>query len=361
MKNSSVIKTFLDLVQINSPTGHEREISLGVVGLLKNLGLKPKLDGNNNVIVQMRGRKGVKPILLNAHLDTVEPGRHIKPVVGEDDWIHSDGKTILGADNKAGVAVILETVRRLIQNRVKPIHPLEIVFTTSEESGNLGAVNLDYSELKSRVGYAFDIAGGNVGDILVSSPFYNRIDICLTGKTVHAKEPEKGRNVLPSFARAINQITLGRVSENTLVNIGIVSSGSAVNSVPGNLIASGEVRSTVEKELKNVTNSIRKVFERECSIGKIKLDFKETLENPGFKIDSKDKFLTETVDTLRSLGVRPALINSFGCSDANIFAGHGIEVLNIASGERGAHSLTESVRASDLEKLVEIVTSLVQN
>ncbi|HKC04480.1 MAG TPA: M20/M25/M40 family metallo-hydrolase [Patescibacteria group bacterium] len=359
MINTNVIETFLQLVQIDSPTGFEREMSLEVFRQLKDLGLTPRIDSNNNVIALVNGNGKGQPIMLNAHLDTVEPGRNIKPQVDPDGLIHSDGTTILGADNKAGVAVILEVAKRLTKNHSVNTRPIEIVFTTSEESGNVGAVNLDYSKIRSKTGYAFDVAGGNLGDVLISSPFYNRLDIEMIGKTAHAKEPEQGINVLPAFAEAISNVGLGRISRNTLVNIGVVNSGTAVNSIPGDLIASGEVRSTNETELRNVTDSIRNEFESACLDRNIELKFNETLENAGFRLEANDSFLTKTANSVRTFGINPIFTDSFGCSDANIFAGHGIKVINIATGENGAHSLNESVKSSDLEKLVEIVIRLV--
>lgn len=358
IKLNSVVKTFLEIVQIDSPTGFEEKMSLEVNRLLNVLHLVSKIDKNGNVLAFIEGDTNKEPILLTAHLDTVEPGRNIIPEVDKNGVIHSTGPTILGADNKAGVAVILDVARKLIISNLRH-HPIEIVFTVSEESGNKGATSLDYSKLKSKTGYAFDISSKNLGDVLISSPFYNRIDIEIIGKTSHAKDPDKGLNVLPIFAKAICDIQLGRVSKNTLVNIGIVQSGTAVNSIPGSLLASGEVRSTTAGELKTTTELIKKTFLKYTQTAGMQLNFKENLENPGYKLESDDQFLLKTIEIIKSFNLQPEQIDSFGCTDANIFAGHGIKVLNIASGAKDAHSPNESVKSSDLETLVEIVLKLI--
>src|SRR6185369_3065153 len=149
--NNQVVNTFLKVVQIDSPTGYEKEMSKEVKSFLENIGLKATIDKNGNVVTFIQGDKNLEPYMLNAHLDTVEPGRGIKPKV-VNGWIKSSGNTILGADNKAGLAAILETVRQLVKNKEQSRHPLEVVFTVSEESGNFGAAYLDYSKIKSKLG-----------------------------------------------------------------------------------------------------------------------------------------------------------------------------------------------------------------
>ena len=360
LKNSKVVNTFLKIVQIDSPTGFEQEMSKEVKGFLDKIGLKTKIDKNGNVIAFLAGNKKLEPYMLNAHLDTVEPGRGIKPKI-VDGWIKSSGNTILGADNKAGVAAILDTIRKIVSEKdnLQDRHPLEIVFTTSEESGNYGAAGLDYSKIKSRVGYSFDVSSVNLGDIMISAPFYNRIDIEIIGKSGHAKDPEKGINVLPIFASAVTKLKIGRISKNTLANIGIVKIGEAINSIPGNAIIVGEVRSTVEKELDDTTNKIVEVFKNEVSKSKAKFKVKVTRENGGYKFEKDDKFVIRTVKTIESFGLKPTLIDSFGCADANIFAEHGIKMLSIADGSQSAHTFDERIKVVDLEKLQKLVYKLI--
>ncbi|EKE05794.1 MAG: peptidase T-like protein [uncultured bacterium] len=362
LKNSKVIDTFLKIIQIDSPTGFEHEMSKEIKIFLDKIGLKAKIDKNGNVIAFLEGNRKLDPYMLNAHLDTVEPGRGIKPKI-VNGWIRSSGSTILGADNKAGVAAILEAINKIVSEKSDPRvrHPLEIIFTTSEESGNYGAAKLNYSKLKSKLGYSFDISSVNLGDIMISAPFYNRIDIEIVGKSEHAKNPEKGINVLPVFGEVITKLKLGRISNNTIANIGVVKIGTAVNSIPGSATISGEVRSTVEKELEDTTKRIINVFKSVVSESKTKLEVKVTRENGGYKYDKGDEFVTKTVKVIQSFGLKPKLIDSFGCADANIFAEHGIKMLSIADGSQSAHTFDERIRVSDLEKLETLVYELVTN
>ena len=359
-KNSKVVNTFLKIVQIDSPTGLEKDMSNEVKNFLDKLGLKPKIDNNGNVIVFMDGNEDLPPYMLNAHLDTVEPGKGIKPQI-KNGWIVSSGDTILGADNKVGVAAILEAVSALANDNPQKRHPLEIVFTTSEESGNFGAAKLNYKNLKSKLGYSFDISSANFGDIMISAPFYNRLDIEMVGKSGHAKDPEKGISVLPIFAKAIGKMKLGRISENTLANLGIVRIGEAVNSIPGNAIVAGEVRSTVEKELVKTTKEIVSVFENTAKGSGVKLKIKVTRENGGYKYLESDDFVIKTVNIVKSFGLSPTLINSFGCADANIFAEHGIKMLSLADGSMAAHTVDERIKVNDLERLVDLICVLVSS
>ncbi len=357
--NSHVVNTFLRLVQIDSPTGYEQNMAQEVNKILKTYGLKSEIDKQGNVIGFLPGNKNLESYLLNAHLDTIEPGRGIKPKI-VNGWIVSSGDTILGADNKAGLAAILEAVKRLILTSPEERHPLEIIFTTSEESGNWGAVKLNYSKLKSKTGYSLDLCSKNLGEMVVSAPFYNRIDIEIIGKSEHTKDPEKGLNVLPIFASAVNKIKLGRISKNTLANIGIVKIGGAVNAIPGSAILAGEVRSTVEKELEETTKNIIKVFRDSSVKYKAKLKFKVTRENGGYKFGRNDEFIKRTVKLIESFGLKSKLIDSFGCADANIFAEHNIKVLCLSDGSTGAHSMNETIKISSLEKLVDLVCKLVE-
>ena len=357
-KNSNVVDVFLKIVQVDSPTGYEQNMSILVKRFLEKTGLKVVIDKNGNVVAFLEGNKNAEPYMLNAHLDTVEPGRGIRPKI-VNGWIKSSGNTILGADNKAGVAAILEAVRKMVLVDPQKRHPLEIVFTTSEESGNYGASGLDYSKIKSKLGYSFDISSVNFGDIMISAPFYNRFDVEIIGKSGHAKDPENGLSILPIFAKAITKLKLGRLSENTLANIGIVKIGQAVNSIPGNAIIAGEVRSTLESELEEVTKEIIKTFKDRAIKSGAKLKAKITRENGGYKYDKKDEFVQKTVKVVKSFGLKPKLIDSFGCADANIFAEHNIKMLCIADGSTGAHTVNETIKVSDLEKLVGLIYRLV--
>lgn len=358
-KLPSVVEIFLEIVKIDSPTGHEVMMTRYVQNYLTKLGLEPYCDSEGNVGVFIPGDSSLEPIFFNAHLDTVEPGKGIKPQI-DAGFIHSDGTTILGADNKTAVAAILDTINQLHSSKTIH-HPLDVFFTVSEEGGSGGAINFDYSLLKAKNGYAFDVAGEEFGTVITSAPFYNRLSIELIGKSGHARLPEEAVNVLPVFIKAMNQLPLGRVSSNTLVNIGVINSGSSANTIPGQMNITGEVRSTVETELEKITNQYKNTLTDSARDLGATVKFNAKRENTGFKINSDNQFLKDTLVKLRQFGVSPVTKDSFGCADSNYFAEHGLTTINISDGSIGAHTTLERISISNLQKLSDLVFFLATN
>ena len=361
--NRKIVDTFMELVRVPSPTFHEEMMAKEVHSRLSAMGLSPEIDKEGNVLVFLAGDKDKEPLMLNAHLDTVQKLEdQIEPYVDEDGWIRAKSDTILGADNKTAVAAILEVVERLAKEKVSH-NPLEVVFTVSEESGNHGAHGLDYKRLKAKRGFLSDASGREFGDMIISSPAYARFDMKLIGKKAHASRPELGKNVLPVFARALLKTELGQVDELTQVNIGIVSVGEVgqgVNTVPGEIIVSGEVRKRDEENLEEYCQAIIRVFENEAKEAGMELEAQITKENGAFAFKKDESFITKTVEALRGFGVEnPKLIESWGCYEANIFAENGVVMLNIADGSMDAHEDTERVKVSDLERLEDLIYRLV--
>lgn len=365
-ERSGIIKTFMDIVRIDSPTFHEEKMAQEVYNRLITLGLSPEIDKEGNVLAFLPGDPNKETYLLNAHLDTVQPegGESIEAYVDNEGWVRSKGNTILGADNKTAVAAILETVGKLVSERSQDHHPLEIVFTVSEESGNHGAHGLDYTRITANKGYIFDAGERDFGTMIISSPAYARFDLKIVGKSAHASKPELATNVLPIFARALLNTKLGRINKRTLVNVGIISTGNVggpVNTIPGEIIVSGEVRSMDEKELETTAREIVANFAKEAEASGAKVEFKIVRENGSFKFSPKDSFILRTIEVLKGMDVKPKLVRSWGCYEANIFAEHGIKMLNLADGSMGSHTSEERIRVSDLERSADLVYSLVKH
>lgn len=353
MNTNRLVNTFCEIVRIDSPTGHESQMADYVFNKLKLFGFLVAKDAYGNVLGKRN--KTSKSILLTAHLDTVEPGRGIIPTI-RNGLIVSRGNTILGADNKSAVAVILEVAETVVVKKLDV--NLEIVFTLSEEVGNYGAINLDYSQISSKVGFCFD-AEGQVGTIISASPYYNRFDIEILGVSAHASKPELGKNALFILNNALNSIKLGRVDEDTICNIGVVEGGSVRNTIPGNIFLKGEVRSFVESKLESATKNITNAFER-CARkfgAKVKIDV--VRENGGYKLSLNDPIILATRRIIRSLGLNPKVMESYGVSDANIFADHGIKVVNISDGTKHSHTTKECISVKDLTKTAEIALELI--
>ena len=363
-KSSGIVNSFMELVKVPSPSFHEKEMAGEICGRLSTMGLSPEIDKEGNVLVFLEGDFSKEPFMLNAHLDTVqELEDRIEPYVDSKGWIRSRGDMILGADNKTAVAAILELVGRLSKEKI-PHHPLEIVFTVSEESGNHGAHGLDYKRLKAKRGYIFDASDRDFGDMIISSPAYARFDMKIIGKKAHASRPEFANNVLPVFARGLLNSKLGRVDQRTLVNIGIVSTGEVgqgVNTVPGDITVSGEVRTRDEKELEQLCRGVIRVFEKEAKKESMRIESKITKENGAFEFSKKDVFVGRTLSVLKEIGISPQLIEAWGCYEANIFAEYGIMMLNIADGSIDSHTKDERISVKDLERLGDLIYNLVVN
>jgi tripeptide aminopeptidase len=348
-----LINTFLEIVQIDSITGHEENMVKYIYQKLNNLGIKTVKDSFGNIIGKIEG-KG-EPILLTAHLDTVDPGRGIKPKI-LNGVIKSSGDTILGCDNKVAVAIILEALETIVESKIN--RSIEVVFTLSEEVGNYGAVNLDYSLIKSKLGFSFD-SEGEIGTVITASPFYNRFDIKIIGKSAHASQPENGINSLVVLKNVLNKITLGKIDKDTIANIGVLYGGSVRNTILGELEVNGEVRSFVEDKIVWSTDNITNTFKEESKKLGATVICDVVRENPGFKFDKNEKIITEAVRVLEQLNIKPVFKESYGCYDGNIFIGHGIKVLNLCDGSKHSHTVNEQISVDNLNLISKVLINII--
>ncbi|CAM3565850.1 Peptidase T [Marinicrinis lubricantis] len=224
------INQFLDLVRIDSETKHERVICDALKRIFLGFGMNVHEDdsasrtghGAGNLIIDWapsRGKEQVDPIFFTCHMDTVVPGRGIKPQVDEDGYIRSDGTTILGSDDKAGLAAIIEAVRAVEENGIAH-GPIQFIITAGEESGLVGARAMDASQLKARYGFALD-SNGKVGEIAVAAPAQAKLFIHIIGRSAHAGvNPEDGISAIQVASKAISKMPLGRIDHETTANIG---------------------------------------------------------------------------------------------------------------------------------------------
>jgi len=354
INQNRLIQTFLNLVKIDSPSGREKEVGDFVLKNLGNIGIKAKRDKIGNIIAKLPGVG--QPLFLNAHLDTVQPGEGVRPRIIKS-VIKSDGTTILGADNKAAVAAIIEGLRWLKRNNTRP---LEVVLTVSEEIRNLGALNINYSSLKSKYGFCFD-CGERLGTIILESPFYDSFDILIQGKSFHAAFPEKGINALKIVCQAINKLKLGKLDRFTVLNIGIIQGGYARNTIPGEIKLSGELRSFRKENLRNYERGIFKTFETIALSNRAKARIRIIRENSGYNFRKLDTGVKRTAEILRESGLKIKYKTNWTCSDANIFNARGIKVLNLGDGIKNIHTPQESLKKEGLVNLTKIIIRLVKN
>src|SRR6476660_4304410 len=240
-----LLETFLGLVRIDNPSGEEATIAAHVRGLLEAIGLTVEEDGVHNLLARVPG-DGV-PLLLNAHMDSVAPCHGVRPLVA-DGVVRSSGDTVLGADDRAGVAAIIEGVRATLE-RGGPHRAAELLLTVQEEVGLMGAAAFDTGKLRARTGVTFD-SGGDFGGITIAAPSQDSLHAILTGRAAHAGvAPERGINAIVIAANALAAMPLGRIDAETTANIGIIKGGAATNIVPERVELWGEARSHNQDKL----------------------------------------------------------------------------------------------------------------
>ncbi len=353
-----LVETFLELVQIDSPSGDEQALAECAAEKLRALGAQVHVDALHNVSAFLPGRgikQGTKPLFLNAHLDNVSPARGIKPVLAGGQ-IASDGTTVLGADDLAGVAAILEGVASVVESEKKFV-PLEIAFTTQEELGLVGAKGLDLQPFRATEGVVFD-SGGPVGGIVLSSPTQNLIELTVRGKAAHSARPEGSVNALKIAAEAIAKTKLGQLDRDSTANFGLIRGGSARNIVPDKVEIVGEVRSRSVRKLEQHTRAMRQTFEKSLKPTGAKLEFRSTRAYNGYALSRGDKWVQHIAKALKHIGRAPRFQASMGGSDANIWNAKGIKTVVVSVGYEQIHTTSEFIPIVELVKTAELVETL---
>jgi tripeptide aminopeptidase len=354
-----LINTFLELVRIDSPSGEEAEIAALAAEKLRALGAGGQVGALYNVTGKLPGHgvpETTSPLFLNAHLDNVPPARGITPRVS-DGRITSDGTTVLGADDLAGVAAILEVIQSLNEDGSKHV-PLEIAFTTQEETGLMGARALDLSGFSAKEGVVLD-EHGPVGKIVLGTPTLNLIDVRITGRAAHSGlEPEKGISAIRVAAEAIKAMKLGRIDHETTANIGIIRGGTARNAVPENVELVGEVRSRKPRKLDRVTAAMRVALEGACTRHGAQLDFQARPAFDAFRLKRGDRFVRRVASAIAEVGREPRYELAMGGYDANIWNAKGIRAVAISVGPEQVHTTSEYILVEDLVKTAQLVERL---
>ena len=335
-----LVKTLMELIKIDSPSGEEDAMDAEVSARLESMGLKVSHDTYNNVIAKLPGEG--PPIMLSAHLDTVEPGRGIKPIV-DGGVVRSDGSTILGGDCKAGVAIVLEGLAAANESNGGGNRAIEVVFTRHEEGGLVGAHHLDFSMVSATTGIVFD-GEGPPNRIILSAPSQNVVTAQITGRAAHAGlEPEKGISALLIAADILGQLPLGRIDEETTANIGRLEGGLKRNIIPEQAFLDGEFRSRNNEKLADLERKFRGVFDEVASRypkAKIDLDIVNTYQ--AYNIDAGSEAVAMISRALAGMGMKPVLETTGGGSDANVFIEKGITAVPVGIGVRDFHTTWET-------------------
>lgn len=348
LNHERMTQLFLEMAKIESGSENEAAMCEFVAKRLRELGaetvvideVSKQIGGaGGNVLARFKGTVNAPPLLLNAHVDTVYSTEGIQ-LIRDETEIRTDGKTILGADNKAGVAIILEVVRTL-KERNLPHPPLEVVFTIREEKGLLGAKALDARQLRARTGLVVD-GREDPSALFVQSPTHWKWEVVFTGRAAHAgAEPEKGRNAIAMAARAIAQMEWGRLDAETSANVGVIEGGQAMNVVPDRVKLVGEFRSFDPARVQALIERWRTVCEQAARAGEgsAEVNFSQTFE--AVRLPEDAPIVRAAVAGLKTVGVEARLERTGGGSDANAFALKGIQCLVFPTGADRIHSPQE--------------------
>jgi len=361
-----LLDRFLKYVQIDSPTKYEREFADFLMKEMEKMGLEVYMDdagekvGSNsgNVIGRLKGNTDGKTILFSAHMDTVSPGKGIKPVI-KDGVIYSDGTTVLGGDDKAGIAAILEAIETVIEKEI-PHGDIEVVFSIYEEGGLFGAKNIDYTKLNAKTGFVLD-SGGDPGQIILQGPAQNKIYAKFIGKEAHAGvAPENGISAIQMAAEAISNMKLLRIDYETTANIGVISGGEVTNIVTKEVKIEGEARSLSDEKLQKQTDHMVRCCEEAAKKfgGSVELNVEHTYG--AFKVEEDAEIVQKVKEACRNIGLEPYTASSGGGSDTNILNANGIEAVNLGIGERKPHTVEEHLYIKDLENAARLVLEIIK-
>lgn len=338
---------FKKIVSIPSTSGNENMMADFLLNYFIKRNIEVEMDTIGNVFAKVPGIG--ESVFVSAHMDTVEPGRGVVPRF-ENGIFTSSGDTVLGADNKATIAVILNVIDSLDN---KSHRPLEILFTVDEENENKGAKNFNYSQLRSKKGLIADVSLP-IGTIILGSPSYLRFDLEFSSKNAHAAFPEKAQSILTLLEIFFSKIKTGLINDNILLNIGFGKFGDSRNTIPGNALISGEIRSFDELQMKKYYHSLVAQVKDLTKKYQCKVLVQSAIDNPAYEFDKQDNYVIEIKNIFLKLGIQPTFKRDWSVSDANIFNDMGLHVINIGDGTKNTHTVNETTSLQNLENLTQI-------
>ncbi len=361
---------FTELAQIDSESREEAKIAVRLEDILTQMGATVAYDtageaigGNcSNMVARFKGNVDVDPLFLSGHMDTVVPGKGVK-VIYKDGVFRSDGTTILGSDDKSALAIIIEVLKVIQENKL-PCPPVEVVFTVAEEIGLMGAKHFDFSMMASQFGYILDST--DTEGIVTKAPAANKINLKVYGKAAHAgAAPENGVNAIHAAACALSKLELGRIDEVTTCNMGLISGGAATNIVPEFVEIKGEARSHDVEMLARVTENIRTTVEKTIAdlrgggeLPRVEVEVEQDFANTNIPEDHPTVTLARKA--AKNLGYELASKTIGGGADANVFFGKGIMAGVLGTGMTDVHTLKESIKMSDMENTARLVLEILQ-
>jgi tripeptide aminopeptidase len=365
---------FTTLCEIDSPSKQEGRVAAYLKSHLTDMGAEVFEDDSasrtgsdcGNLFARFSdGGLDREPVFFNCHMDTVIPSTGVK-VKRTGEVFTSAGDTVLGSDDKAGIAALLEVMHTLQEKNVR-YGPVELVFTTCEEVGLLGVKALDPANIKAKIGYALDSSGTN--RVVIGAPAANRITVKIKGLASHAGlSPEKGISAIQLAARAIARLKLGRLDRESTANIGVIEGGTASNIIPEFLLLQGEVRSHTVRLLEEYTDHIRSVFQEEVDnwsdpagiiTERPSLSFKIIDDYPVMKLNRESAVIKRVEAAAASLGIELDYVIAGGGSDANIFNSYSLQCAILSTGMDRVHSTRETIKLSDMVHTANLIMAII--
>jgi len=362
--SSRLHETFVRLCEVRSPTGEEREIVDSIAAQLSALGLEvsedgaaePAAAGAGNIVARLPGQGGAW-VMFCAHIDTV-PHRGQIEVVNDEGVFRSRGETILGADNKAAVAVFMELVARYAEEAPPPVG-IELVLTVAEEQGLRGAKALDLGMLRSSRGFVADHAS-DIGEVIVATPTQQQVIADFVGVEAHAGIcPEEGSNAIAAAAAAVSRMELGRLDEKTTANVGVIAGGTSGNVVPGHCQITAEARSMDPLRAAEVATSLTEACTWGATEHGCDADVRVEELFRGYKVPGSSPALALAEAGLRRAGFEPRRTTTGGGSDTNALIAAGFDCVLLANGTRANHTPDESVPAASLDAMLDVCEGIV--
>ncbi|WP_066295852.1 M20/M25/M40 family metallo-hydrolase [Bacillus sp. FJAT-29937] len=358
---------FLELAKINAPSTKEQLVANYLVKALPELGFTVEFDEAHknfdgevgNLVAWHEGTDpSIPPLFFSTHMDTVLPTEGLKPVI-KDGVIHSDGTTILGADDRAALAAYLEAMRAIIEGGI-PHGPIEFILTVNEQPGLVGARYMDYSKAKSKTGYIFD-SSGDVGQIILKGPYSSRIWMEVEGNAAHiALNAEEGNSAFLIAAEGLTNMKLGTIDEETLANIGIIKGGELTSIIPGSVTVAGEVRSfskeKLDQQLRSMAEAMKQAAEKKGGKVNVKIEKKYS----GFDIPENDILVKNAERAARNIHVKPYLTETLGGADTNVLNENGLTCLTLGLGFQNIHSFRECISIENLVNTGRLTAALIE-
>ena len=366
VKIERILDNFKKIVSLDSPSHNERLVCEYLKEYLKTLGIEAVEDNageksggtTGNLYAFINGDKDLEPFVFSSHMDTVEPSKNKCAVIHEDGKITSKGDTVLGSDDVAGIVSILEALTVIKENNLSH-RPIELLFTVSEETHCGGSSFFDYSRLKSKQAYVFDMDGA-IGGAASSAPTILSYKAKFIGKSAHAAfAATEGVHAIKAAALAVSKIPCGAIADGMTANVGVIEGGKATNIVPDLCEIKGEIRSFDDSKVMSSFKEVEEICKASAEEFGAKYEIEHEIAVKAFNVEENSPVAQRFKKCCVNLGLSGELFATFGGSDNNVFAEHGVEGLVVATGMNNCHSVDEYTSVNELETAAKLALELM--